>query len=147
MKEDDEEEKEKKQDDKEEDDIKSAGTKVRRQSTSKVFPKNKPNHAIKVYAMIDEQSYASMIGPQLAKEPGIDRPKERYSLSTCSGSKETRYGRRVQGLVVKSTQRRSKKLPTRVECDNIPRGKREIPTPELIAKFDHIGDIAKKFHH
>ncbi|CAB4009168.1 uncharacterized protein LOC110049208 [Paramuricea clavata] len=66
-----------------------------------VYQQDEPDRFIKVYALIDEQSNSSMISRKLADKLRIVGPKEKYFLSTCCGSKETRYGRRVPGLVVK----------------------------------------------
>ena len=83
-------------------DITSAHTNVKCQPISRVscskivlleiFQQDEPYRVIKVYALIDEQSNSSMISPKLADEFKIVRPKDKYFLSTCGGSKETRYG-------------------------------------------------------
>ena len=36
------------------------------------------------------------------------------------------------------------KLPTLIECDNIPKDKSEIPSPELVKKYVHLRDIANE---
>ena len=86
-----------------------------------------------------------MISPELVDELGIDGPKEKYLLSTCSGSKETNFGRRVSGLMVTSIRGgKPLKLPTLIECNNIPEDKREIPTPEIAKQFGHLRDISEE---
>ena len=86
-----------------------------------------------------------MISPELVDGLGIDGSKKKYLLSTCSGSKETKFGRRVSGLMVTSIRGgKPVKLPTLIECNNIPKDKREIPTPEIAKQFDHLRDISEE---
>ena len=136
----------------EEDEVKLAHTKLKDPSITNascskmvlldVFHQDRPDHITRVYALIDKQSNASMISPQLADSLGDHSPKEKYLLSTCSGSKETKYGRRVTGLVVKSMDGVKIQLPTLIECINIPKDKQEIPKPQHVKKFHHLQDIA-----
>ena len=86
---------------------------------------------------MDEQSNASMISPILLEKLGISGEKEKYYLSTCSGSKETKFGCRALSLLVKNLKGTDFKLPTLVECDNIPNDKAEIPTPEKVKMCKH----------
>ena len=66
-------------------------------------------------------------------------------MRTCSGSKETKFGRRVSGLIVTSIRGgKLLKLPTLNECNNIPEDKREIPTPDIAKQFDHLRDISEE---
>ena len=62
-----------------------------------VAMKERPNNAYRVYAILDEQSNLS-----LADELGVVGPCEKYFLTTCSGEKEVKYGRRVTGAIVES---------------------------------------------
>jgi hypothetical protein len=103
------------------------------------------NESCRVYAIIDDQSNSSLISSELADMLGAEGPKEKYYLSTCSGSKETKFGRRVSGLVIRSVSNgREVHLPTLVECDNFPDDKREIPTPEVAQRFPHLQEIARE---
>ena len=99
---------------------------------------------IRVYAIIDEQSNASMISPELADKLCITGPKDKYFLSTCSGSKETRFGHRAQGLMLKPINGKPLGLPTLIECDNIPKDKKEIASPEFANQYCHLRDIARE---
>ena len=36
------------------------------------------------------------------------------------------------------------KLPTLIECDNIPKDKSEIPSPEIARKYVHLRNVAKE---
>ncbi len=86
---------------------------------------------------------SSLISSELADKLGADGSREKYYLSTCSSNKETKFGRRVPGLVIRSVSNgREAHLPTLVECDHFPEDKKEIPTPEVARRFPHLKDIA-----
>jgi hypothetical protein len=85
-----------------------------------------------------------MITPKLADKLGCTGPREKYLLSTCGASKVTKFGRRIQGLSMQSMKGDTIQLPKLIECDSIPRDKREIPTPELVRKFPHLQEIARE---
>jgi hypothetical protein len=56
---------------------------------------NDQNRAERVYGVIDDQSNASMISPDLIKKLDLSGPEEKYLLTTCSVEREVRYGRRI----------------------------------------------------
>ena len=66
-----------------------------------VFTSERPENIHRVYALLDEQSNVSMVSPELADKLGKEGEKEKYLLSTCSGSKEVRYGRRLSGIIAR----------------------------------------------
>lgn len=108
-----------------------------------VFAKTATANSHRVYAIIDDQSNASLISNELADILGASGPEERYLLSTCHGSNEERYGRRVSGIVARSSLGgEESSLPILVECEHIPSDKREIPTPEMARRFTHLREIA-----
>ena len=72
-----------------------------------------------------------MITPNLADQLNIESPREKYLLTTCSGAKETKHGRRVSGISVRSISGTVVKLPNLIECEHIPQDKNEIPTPTV----------------
>ena len=47
-------------------------------------------------------------------------------------------------VILKPLSGAKSELPTLIECDNIPRNKWEIPTPELAKRFNHLRDIANE---
>ncbi|CAB3985600.1 Hypothetical predicted protein [Paramuricea clavata] len=102
------------------------------------YAEDRPENAHRVYALMDDQSNASMISPELADLLDIDSPKQKYLLTTCSGAKETKYSWRESGLFVKSMCGRIAKLPNLVECEHKalppPRGSKEIPPLDQEAK-------------
>ena len=103
------------------------------------------NVSSRVYAIIDDQSNSSLISSELVDKLGADDPMEKYYLSTCSGNGETKFGRRVSGLVIRSASNgREAHLPMLVECDSFPDDKKEIPTPEVAQRFPHLQDIAQE---
>lgn len=109
-----------------------------------VSSKEKPHAVRRVYAIMDEQSNSSLISVELADELGASGPEEKYFLTTCSGTKEAKCGRRVTDVVIQSTSGVTAILPTLIECGNIPQDKREIPTPEMARRFPHLQEIANE---
>lgn len=102
-----------------------------------VFLDNRPDVKHCVYAIMDDQSNASMITPNLADQLNIESPREKYLLTTCSGAKETKYGRRVSGISVRSISGTVVKLPNLIECEHIPQDKTEIPTSTVTKQHPH----------
>ena len=109
-----------------------------------VFSKEKPESIYRVYAIIDDQSNTSLVTSKLADELEATGPQERYYLTTRSGENEAKYGQCMTGAILKSFNRLEYELPTLVECNNIPRDKQEIPTPEIARRFPHLNDIANE---
>ena len=109
-----------------------------------IFHPDNAQNTVRTYAVIDEQSNASMISPVLLEKLGISGEKQKYYLSTCSGAREMKFGYRASGLFVKNLMGCKFKLPTLVKCDNIPSDKGEIPIPEKVKKFAHLKDIAEE---
>ena len=109
-----------------------------------VVSKERPKSICRVYAIIDNQSNTSLITSELADELGATSPEEKYYFTTRSGEKEAKYGRRVTGVVLKSLKGTESELPTLIKCNNIPRDKQEIPTPEMARRFPHLSDITNK---
>ncbi|XP_044171546.1 uncharacterized protein LOC122955876 [Acropora millepora] len=98
----------------------------------------------RVYAIIDEQSNTSLISSELETNWVQMVQENKYYLSTCTSEHETKYGRRVPGVYIRSLNGIELDLPTLVECESIPRDKREIPTPETAARFPHLKQIAEE---
>ena len=76
-----------------------------------LYSKQAPNSFKRVYAVLDDQSNASLISSELADELGADGPVEKYYLSTCSGERAERYGRRVNSIYVRSLNGYTSELP------------------------------------
>ena len=107
-----------------------------------VYSRRNPHLTKRVYAIIDEQSNSSLVTSELADDLRADGPLEKYFLSTCSGEKEEKYGRRVAGITVCSLSGAEFAVPTLTECDTIPQDKREISTPDMARSFPHLKAIA-----
>ena len=75
------------------------------------FTENGTQEPYRVYAIIDDQSDASMISPNLADKLGATGPKLKYLLSTCSGTTKEESGRKVCGVVLRSMAGRTIRLP------------------------------------
>ena len=106
------------------------------------YREDRPNEVHRIYAIVDDQSNASIISTELADKLNAEGPEWKYYLSTCGGAKEVRYGRRLTGLIISSIHGRTSRLPTLIECDGIPQDKKEIPTPEMAREHPHLRSIA-----
>ena len=109
-----------------------------------VYREDHPNEVHRVYAIVDDQSNASIISTELADRLNAETTEWKYYLSTCGGDKEVRYGRRVTGLIIRSIYGRTSRLPTLIECDGIPQEKKEIPTPVIAREHPHLRSIAEE---
>lgn len=109
-----------------------------------VYHEDRPDDVHRIYAIVDDQSNASIINTELADKLNAQGPDWRYYLSTCGSDSEVKYGRRVTGLIIRSIHGRTSKLPTLIECDNIPQDKEEIPTPEIAMQYPHLASISEE---
>ena len=109
-----------------------------------VFSDDQPQKFHRVYAILDDQSNASMISPRLVNKLGGSGPSLKYFLSTCSGGRQEKSGRRVSGISVCSMAGKTSRLPQLIECASIPQDKREIATPEMVMQFPHLRKIAEE---
>ena len=107
-----------------------------------VYSRRNPRLAKRIYAIVDEQSNSSLVTSELADDLEADGPLEKYFLSTGSGEKEEKYGRRVAGTTVRSLSGAEFSVPTIIECDTIPQDKRKIPNPDMARSFPHLKAIA-----
>ena len=109
-----------------------------------LYRKADPSQVHRVYAIIDEQSKASLITSELANALGEDTPSTKYYLSTCTRDNQEKYGQWLSDIVVKSLDGVQADLPTLIECDSISQDKREIPTPEMARRFIHLKEITNE---
>ncbi|XP_064485903.1 uncharacterized protein LOC135398425 [Ornithodoros turicata] len=108
----------------------------------KVYPKTRPEQAVRMYAMLDDQSNRSLARPEFFERFGIRAGEYPYTLRTCAGVVET-TGRRASGYVVESlTSKKRLDLPTLIECDEIPNNRHEIPTPDVARRHPHLKALA-----
>lgn len=57
---------------------------------------DRPNEVHRVYAVVDDQSNASIISTELADRLKAEGPASKYHLSTCGGTKVVKYVRESQ---------------------------------------------------
>lgn len=89
-------------------------------SVSECVSTSKSNKAIKVHAILDDQSNRTLIFPRLCDRLDVQGPSTQYSLSSCSGT-TTMTGRRIEGKCVQSVHEDCQyELPITIECDDIP---------------------------
>lgn len=107
------------------------------------FIENCSKCSYRIHAVLDDQSNASMISPNLPNKLDTTGPYLKYLL-TCSSGKEERSGQGVFSVMPLSMARRTYRLPQLVECTNIPQDKGEIETPEMVKQFPHLNEIAEE---
>ncbi|XP_061170884.1 uncharacterized protein LOC133180357 [Saccostrea echinata] len=109
----------------------------------RVYREDRPRVARTVYAIIDDQSNQTLATSTLFDFFQEKGPEHNYILVSCAGRKPT-FGRQGIGYVVQSLdQTCSLKLPTFLECDDIPNNRDEIPSPQVARQFAHLRDISK----
>ena len=107
----------------------------------KVFPSGKPEKAVKLYVIIDDQSNRSLARSELFDKLGIGGEEQEYTLASCNGRSRV-TGRLARNLVVESLDGVTcHNLPTLIECDDIPNSREEIPTPEVAQHYAHLRDV------
>lgn len=108
----------------------------------KVFPTGHQDKAIKVYAVIDDQSNRSLVRSEFFDIFNLNSESSPYRLRTCAGVLET-SGRRAYGFQVSSLDGHvTLPLPSLIECNNIPDDRSEIPTPQAALHHSHLRHIA-----
>ena len=107
-----------------------------------IYREDRPNDFHRFYAIVDDQSNATIISTKLEDKLNAEGPKWEYYFLTCGGDKEVRYGRRLTGLIIRSTHERTSRLPTLVACDGIPQDEKEISTPEIAREHPRLRSIA-----
>ena len=108
-----------------------------------IYREDRPNEVHRVYAIVDDQSNTSIISTELADKLNAEGPEWKFYLSTCGGTKEVRYGRRLTELIISSIHGRTSRLSILIECDGIPRDK-EKTTPEITREHPHLRSIAEE---
>ncbi|XP_070206193.1 uncharacterized protein [Littorina saxatilis] len=108
----------------------------------KVFPPEKTK-GIQVYAILDDQSNASLATPELMDQLGSSPSEIEYQLTSCGGT-QAMSGRQLRNITVQSTDGRSLILPHVLECDTIPNDRSEIPSSEVAQHHGHLNRIRKR---
>lgn len=110
----------------------------------KVYPVGQSERAVKMYAILDEQSNRSLAKTDFFNLFSIGGHLEPYTLKTCSGVMDA-TGRRANNFIVESLDGMTLlSLPTLIECDMIPDDRAEIPAPEVALHYPHLKPVAGK---
>ena len=97
--------------------------------------------SVTVYAVIDDQSNATLAKPELLDALGVVGEAVTYKMKSCAGEKYI-TGRSTTSLSVKSRDGRvTIRLPHVRECNNIPDNYSEIPVPEIAQAYEHLTPI------
>lgn len=100
----------------------------------KVYPAGHRDKAVRLYAVLDEQSTRSLVRSQFFKVFDDKSPAAPYTLRTWAGVNES-TGRRESGYEVESLDGTVHiALPILTECNDIPNNRDEIPTPDAHLK-------------
>jgi len=111
-----------------------------------VYDPAKPEHKIRCYAILDDQSSSSFCDPKLAAFLEKDGPTVEYSLRTLAGAEHKQSGVLLRGLKIRGVdEKKAIKLPDMVTNHAIPENKDEVATPTMVASYPHIKGFAKFF--
>ncbi|XP_065925824.1 uncharacterized protein [Magallana gigas] len=109
-----------------------------------VYPENRPELSVTVYAMLDGHCNRTLATTELMDSLGVKGNELMYNLMSCSGRGQT-LGRQAHGFIVQSLDSSTVlKLPTLIECRSIPQDVTEIPTPEIAYHYPHLRSIASE---
>lgn len=109
---------------------------------AKVYPGDRPQEVVKLYVILDDQSNRSLARNKFFDLQQVKGESSSYTLRTCVRVAETE-GRRATEFVIESLDGATKvKLPTLIECNNIPEDRAEIQTPEAARWHAHLKPIA-----
>lgn len=107
-----------------------------------VFPSGKRECAVKMYAIIDDQSNRSLAKKEFFELFNIQGTPAPYLMRTCAGTSEM-AGRKAVGFQVEGISGTvCLDLPPLIECDNIMNSESEIPTPEVALSHPHLRSLA-----
>ncbi|XP_053323801.1 uncharacterized protein LOC128497662 [Spea bombifrons] len=108
----------------------------------RVYPKGHKDKAVKMYAILDDQSNRSLARSTFFDIFKIQGPSTPYSLKTCAGTTST-MGRKATGFQIESLDGQTcLPLPTIIECNQIPDNRSEIPTPDVASYHAHLKCMA-----
>ncbi|XP_062566124.1 uncharacterized protein LOC134228483 [Saccostrea cucullata] len=107
-----------------------------------VYPKDDPEKCLTLYALIDDQSNATLAKPELFDFMGVPNSQAHFfTLTSCAGRVQ-KSGRRISNLMVATMDGSVvMEMPTITECDEISNEKHEIPTFEVIKHHAHLKDL------
>ncbi|XP_061823021.2 uncharacterized protein [Nerophis lumbriciformis] len=110
----------------------------------RAYPAGQREKAVKMYAVLNEQSNRSLAKTDFFNLFGIKSDSAPYTLRTCSGVMET-AGRRACNFIIESLDMQTTvPLPTLIECDMMPDDRSAIPSPEIIQHHPHLAPLEGK---
>ena len=108
----------------------------------KVYPQNRPESAVKMYAILDDQSNRSLARSEFFDLFSIHGSPSLYSLKTCAGVTEM-TGRKADGFQIEAVNGGVRLvLPLLIECNEILNNRTEILTPEAAFHHPHLKSVA-----
>lgn len=110
----------------------------------KAYPAGKKEKAVKMYAVLDEQSNKSLAKTEFFDLFKVKASPTPYTLKTCSGKMETSGRRAVNFLIESIDGTLQLPLPPLIECDMVPDDRMEIPSPEITHHHPHLLSVADK---
>ena len=115
-------------------------------TTSMILPiwlyhRSKPEAAVQVYAVLDDQSDTFFITEETRKTLGLEGPEIPLELGTMH-SVETVSTQRLEGLVISSYNKGENiEFPKTYSRDQIPSRREQIPRPETALRYKHLTSI------
>lgn len=108
----------------------------------KVYPKGEVQNAVKMYAILDDQSNRTLARSKFFHFFDVQSSEVEYTLSSCAGTFVS-SGKIAKDFIVESYDGSSCfELPRILECNEIPNVRDEIPTPEVLRYHSHLSDLA-----
>lgn len=108
----------------------------------RVYPQGQRERAVKVYAILDDQSNRSLARSDFFEVFNIQSHPSFYSLRTCAGQVDM-SGRKAEGFQIKSVDGMvCLTLPPLIECNQILDNRSEIQTPEAARHHSHLKTVA-----
>ena len=113
----------------------------------KAYPAGRKDKAVKMYAVLDEQSNKSLAKTEFFNLFGLKASPAPYTLKTCTGTTET-SGRRVNNFMLESMDGKLQlPLPTLIECEMVPDDRSEIPSPDVAKHHPHLQPVRSEEAH
>nr|XP_016853166.1 PREDICTED: uncharacterized protein LOC107983578 [Anolis carolinensis] len=109
-----------------------------------VYPENSPDQVKRMYVALDSQSDTSLATPEFFNIFQIQSKEVEYVMTTCGGD-QVMVGRVASGFILRTIDGMKQfRLPTFIECQNIPKDERQIPTREIAMSHAHLRSMAHK---
>ena len=118
-------------------------------TTSMILPvtvhhENRPEHKVKIYAILDDQSDTCFISDQVKNELEVSGPNVDLELGTMHSVENVKV-QRITGLVVSQLDGELEiDLPKVYSRNQIPGRRSQIPRPETAAMYKHLESLKDK---